>query len=166
MMIKKTFSKKIAFVLSLLLLSISASYSHRLLAFSDVVPGSSVSTKLHHLNVTYHVKKNKLRITLYVINHESFPILCDAQYRSGPDKKNKPEKILKAGEVIPFIFYYDREKTFIHLALICEKPPSETYQEENILLEKSEEDIKATSKEKTEEIKEPVIILEVLLDEP
>lgn len=96
-------------------------------------PAHSVSPELNGLNVTYLVKKDLIKIKLYVINHETFEVLCDAQYSSGPERQDAPEKIIPPnGKADKFWFNYGRHSDSIVIRLICVNPDNipDKYKEE------------------------------------
>lgn len=88
----------------------------------DVPPPHSISPALNGLNVSTFVKKDRMRIVLYVFNHESFPVVCDAQYVSGPEEKDSREKTISAGKAEDFKFNYGRRGDEVVLRLICIDP--------------------------------------------
>lgn len=95
------------------------------LAQPDAVPPTySVSPTFNGMNVTYYVKADTFKISLYVINHETYPIICDANYSSGPDKQNKSEETLDPEKGAVFKFTYGRRSTHVLLRVICVKPGS------------------------------------------
>lgn len=92
------------------------------LAMPDAPPSHSFSPTLNGLNIATLVKKDRVKITLYVVNHETFPVLCDAQYSSGPEKQDAPEITLPANKADAFKFVYGRRGDSVSLNLICINP--------------------------------------------
>lgn len=89
-----------------------------------VPPTYSVSPVFNGLNVTYYVKADTFKIALYVINHETYPVICDANYSSGPDKQNKAEETINPEKGTVFKFTYGRRSNHVLLRVICVKPGS------------------------------------------
>jgi len=95
------------------------------LALPEAPPPHSLSPDLNGLNVSTMVKKDRVKIMLYVVNHETIPVLCDAQYSSGPEKQDTPEITLAPGKADVFKFGYGRSGDAIVLNLICIDPNKE-----------------------------------------
>lgn len=89
-----------------------------------VPPSYSISPSFNGLNITYFAKQDTFKIVLYVINHEKFPVICDAHYASGSDKQNVREETLEAEKGTAFKFTYGRHGNHIQLKLLCVKPGS------------------------------------------
>lgn len=89
-----------------------------------VPPSYSVSPSFNGLNITYFIKQDTFKISLYVINHEKFPVICDAHYTSGSDKQNIREETLESEKGTAFKFTYGRHGNHIQLKLLCVKPGS------------------------------------------
>ena len=92
------------------------------LAIPPPAPPHSLVPTLSGLNISTFVKKDRVKIVLYVINHEKYPVLCDAEYISGPDKQNTAEKILQPDKADEFRFTYGRNGDDIQLFLQCIDP--------------------------------------------
>lgn len=91
-------------------------------ALPEVAPPHSLLPDLNGLNISTMVKKDRVKITLYVVNHEAFPVVCDAQYISGPEKQDVGEITLPAGKADAFKFGYGRHGDDVLLSLICIDP--------------------------------------------
>lgn len=96
------------------------------LALPDIVPPHSLSPALNGLNIATMVKKDRAKIMLFVINHEKFPVLCDAQYRSGPQKKDTAAIVIAADKADAFKFSYGRSGDDVLLQLICIDPAKQS----------------------------------------
>jgi len=99
------------------------------LAIPAPAPPHTLSSTLNGLNVATMVKKDRVKITLYVINHEKFPVICDAQYRSGQEKQDVPQITLPANKADTFRFTYGRRGDNVALQLICIDPGKTTLTE-------------------------------------
>jgi hypothetical protein len=110
----------------LLFLLIGILASSKSLALIDAPPPHSLSPNLNGLNISTMVKKDRVKIMLYVVNHESFPVVCDAQYRSGPEKQDVPQITLPSGKADVFKFGYGRNGDKVLLDLICIDPGQKT----------------------------------------
>jgi hypothetical protein len=93
-----------------------------ILAMPEEPPPHSLSPTLNGLNIATLVKKDRAKLMLYVINHEKFPVLCDAQYKSGPEKSDQPQITIPAGKADFFKFNYGRHGDDILLELVCVDP--------------------------------------------
>lgn len=96
--------------------------STAVLAMPEAPPPHSLSPILNGLNISTMVKKDRAKLTLYVINHEHFPVVCDAQYKSGPEKLDHPQITIPADKADFFKFNYGRHGDNIILQLICVDP--------------------------------------------
>ena len=85
----------------------------------------SVNPQLNGLNVSYYVKKTDLYITLFAFNHEKFPVLCDAQYHSGPDKTGGSEQLISPEQGADFRFRYGRGNDKGQIDVQCVKPATD-----------------------------------------
>lgn len=92
------------------------------LAMPEPPPPHSLSPVLNGLNIATYIKKDRVKIMLYVINHEAFPVLCDAQFSSGQDKQEATEINIPADKADVFRFTYGRLGDSILLNLICIDP--------------------------------------------
>ena len=93
-------------------------------ALPEAPVSHSVSPELNGLNINYLTKTDRIKISLYVVNHEPFPVLCDAQYQSGPDKQEVIEKTIPGqGKADSFKVHYGRRSESIILRLQCIKSP-------------------------------------------
>ncbi len=97
----------------------------------DEPPNYSVNSIQNGLNVSHFVKRDRLKISLYLVNHETFPIVCDAQYTSGPDKQDAKDKTLKADKAVAFKFRYGRNTNTVKLTYICIDPAAESGEDNN-----------------------------------
>lgn len=104
---------------TLLFLLLASGTAH---AMPEEPPPHSLSPQLSGLNISTYVKKDPIKIVLYVINHEKFEVLCDAQYRSGPDTQDLPEITIPAGKADAFRFTFGRRSESVLLNLICVDP--------------------------------------------
>lgn len=91
-------------------------------ALPEAPPPHSLSPTLNGLNIATMVKKDRAKISLYVINHEKIPVLCDAQYKSGPEKTDAPQITIPAGKADFFKFSYGRHGDDVLLQLVCIDP--------------------------------------------
>lgn len=83
------------------------------------MPIHSVEADFAGLNIRYYVRATPIRITLNVINHDSKEVICDAQYRSGPQTYDTKEINITAGEADSFVFRYGRKTEKVKLLLHC-----------------------------------------------
>lgn len=91
-------------------------------AILDAAPPHSLSPILNGLNLNTMVKKDRIKIALYVINFEAFPVVCDAEYRSGPDIQNAGEITVAPNKIGEFRFNYGRSGDNVLLELMCIDP--------------------------------------------
>jgi len=105
--------------------------STQTLAVPAPEPTHSLSPTLNGLNISTMVKKDRVKIMIYVVNHEPFPVLCDAQYRSGQEKLDVPEITFPAGKADVFRFAYGRRGDHVVLRLICIDPGKDALTEES-----------------------------------
>jgi hypothetical protein len=106
------------------------------LAMPDTIPPAYVVPTLNGLNIAYLMKQDQIKVNIYVINHEKFPVICDTEYESGPDKKRSLEREVMPGKPVAFGYDYAKKTGHIILQLVCIKsnpdstdittPPSDT----------------------------------------
>ena len=82
-------------------------------------PEIGLRPQLNGLNVAYHSKSNVQFVKLFVINHEDFNIICDAQFESGPVKKSTRERVVDPGKATEFRFNYGRHTGSAYIRFIC-----------------------------------------------
>lgn len=92
------------------------------LAMPDAPPPHSLSPTLNGLDIATFIKKDRVKIALYVINHETFPVMCDTQYHSGPENQDAAEVTIPGGKADSFRFTYGRRGETVLLELICIDP--------------------------------------------
>jgi len=90
--------------------------------FDDPIPSYSIDPSLNGLNIAYFVKQDKVKATLYLVNHEKYAVICDAEYTSGPEKKRAHDQTIPTEKAVSFAFDYGRRASEIHLAIVCIKP--------------------------------------------
>lgn len=88
----------------------------------DAMPSYSISPSLNGLNISYFAKQDQVKINLYLVNHERFPVLCDAEYSGGPDKVDTPEQTVATDRAVEFRFPYPKAADNVVIQLICKKP--------------------------------------------
>jgi hypothetical protein len=91
----------------------------------DTIPASSISPDLSGLNISYFAKQDKIKITLYVINHEKNAVTCDTQYESGPDIKRGLEQTIQPEKAVAFSYDYSKDPHHVILQLKCILPGSD-----------------------------------------
>jgi hypothetical protein len=97
------------------------------LAIPPAPPPHTLFPELNGLDIAYVVKKDRMKIQIYVINREKFDVICDAQYINGPDKQDTREIIIPGnGKADKFRFNYGRGGESIHLRLLCVNPLTDT----------------------------------------
>ena len=103
------------------------------------------------LNITYYQRKNDHKVTLYVFNHEKHTVLCDSEYRSGPEKRNQPEKTIAPGKGISYAFRFGRsaEKARVMLKCIPQKTDAEKALEATPATTDETDDSSSPTKKKT-----------------
>jgi len=101
-------------------------------AMPEAPPPHSLSPTLNGLNISSMVKKDRVKIMLYVVNHEAFPVVCDAQYSSGPEKQDAADITFPPGKADVFRFNYGRNGDKVLLELICVNPAKNTSTENPI----------------------------------
>jgi hypothetical protein len=85
-------------------------------------PAYRVFPQLNALSVNYHVLSGEISTTLYAVNHESFPIICDAVMNNNKQEKNRGrETHVEPGHTAAFTFKHRRWIESIELYLICER---------------------------------------------
>lgn len=96
------------------------------LAMPDTIPPVSVVPTLNGLNIAYLLKQDPIKVNIYVINHEKFPVICDTEYESGPDKKRSLERQVLPEKAISFGYDYAKKTGSIILQLVCVKPDADS----------------------------------------
>jgi len=94
-------------LLALLACVVAAPASH---AKVELIPPYSISPDINNLNISYFARQDKVKITLYVINHEKFPVICDTRYESGPDKQHKLEQHIAPDKAVSFSYDYSNKQ--------------------------------------------------------
>lgn len=90
-------------------------------AVMEVLPNYSLMPSLNGLNIAYFTQQDKVKITLYIVNHETFPATCDAEYQGGPDTENTREQIVMPDKAIAFVFTYPKKTDSLYIQFICVK---------------------------------------------
>jgi len=90
------------------------------------LPAYSIQPSINGLNIAYFAEQDKVKITLYLVNHERFSVLCDARYQGGPDSKDTREQTALPEKAIAFAFSYPSKTKQVVVELICVKPAIET----------------------------------------
>jgi hypothetical protein len=91
----------------------------------DTIPAYSISPDLSGLNISYFAKQDKIKITLYAINHEKIAVTCDTRYESGPDTKHGLEQTIQPEKAVAFSYDYSKDPHSITLQLKCILPGRE-----------------------------------------
>ena len=85
------------------------------------LPTYSISPTTNGLTINYFAKQDNAKISLYLVNQESFRVTCQARYESGPERKSSGEQILAPTKAVAFYFDYGRHSKDIKLAFVCIK---------------------------------------------